>query len=109
MLAFDTPVPFSTMGRRTVSNVPAQALILMNDPFVIERAKAWAQHLIQASRSDVNDRIERLYQTAYSRSPTESEAKVISEYAQSNGPQSVQTWADITHSIINSKEFIYIP
>ncbi len=26
------PVPFSTMGRRNVSNVPAQALTLMNDP-----------------------------------------------------------------------------
>ncbi len=109
MLAFDTPVPFSTMGRRTVSNVPAQALILMNDPFVIERAKAWAEHLIQASPNDMNDRIERLYQTAYSRSPTVNEANVITEYAQSNGLHSVQAWGDITHSIINSKEFIYIP
>ena len=27
-LAFDSPVPFSCMGRRNVSNVPAQALIL---------------------------------------------------------------------------------
>ena len=34
MLAYDTPIPFSTVGRRNVSNVPAQALILMNDPFV---------------------------------------------------------------------------
>ena len=33
-LAFDAPVPFSTMGRRNVSNVPAQALTLMNDPLV---------------------------------------------------------------------------
>ena len=28
MLTFDTPVPFSSMGKRNVSNVPAQALIL---------------------------------------------------------------------------------
>lgn len=34
MLTFDTPVPFSSMGRRNVSNVPAQALILLNDPLV---------------------------------------------------------------------------
>ena len=34
LLAFDTPIPFSTVGRRQVSNVPAQSLILMNDPFV---------------------------------------------------------------------------
>ena len=46
-LAFDTPVPFSTMGRRNVSNVPAQALTLMNDPMVVRpgpalgRARRW--------------------------------------------------------------------
>src|SRR5712671_2463631 len=43
MLAFDTPIPFNTMGRRNVSNVPAQALILMNDPFIVEQAKTWSQ------------------------------------------------------------------
>ena len=32
--AFDAPIPFTAFGRRSVSNVPAQALALMNDPFV---------------------------------------------------------------------------
>ena len=40
MLAFDTPVPFSTMGRRNISNVPAQALILLNDPLVVQLSRA---------------------------------------------------------------------
>ena len=35
--AFDLPTPASTMGRRHVTNVPAQALTLLNDPFVIEQ------------------------------------------------------------------------
>ncbi len=46
MRAFDTPVPFTTIGRRTVSNVPAQSLILMNDPFVIGQAQAWARRVL---------------------------------------------------------------
>ena len=50
MLTFDTPVPFSTMGRRNVSNVPAQALILMNDPLVVELASKWAERAIDESR-----------------------------------------------------------
>ncbi|MEQ9069611.1 MAG: DUF1553 domain-containing protein, partial [Gimesia chilikensis] len=45
MLAYDTPSPFSTMGRRNVSNVPAQALIMMNDPFVIQQARLWGEHI----------------------------------------------------------------
>ena len=45
LLAFDAPVPFSTMGRRNVSNVPAQALTLLNDPLVIREARLWAKRL----------------------------------------------------------------
>ncbi|MFT5498676.1 MAG: hypothetical protein ACI9TH_004091, partial [Kiritimatiellia bacterium] len=45
MMAYDTPSPFSSVGRRTVSNVPSQALILMNDPFVLDQAKKWAERV----------------------------------------------------------------
>ena len=51
-LAFDTPVPFSTMGRRNVSNVPAQALTLMNDPLVVGQARLWAERVLGRSRPD---------------------------------------------------------
>ena len=43
------PVPFSTMGRRNVSNVPAQALTLLNDPLVISQARLWAERLMGES------------------------------------------------------------
>ena len=45
-LAFDVPVPFSTMGRRNVSNVPAQALTLLNDPLGPQARLAWAERLL---------------------------------------------------------------
>ena len=38
-LAFDYPIPFTTIGRRGASNVPAQALTMMNNPFVVEQAQ----------------------------------------------------------------------
>jgi len=40
--AFDYPTPFTTIGRRTVSNVPAQALVMLNNPFVLQQAELWA-------------------------------------------------------------------
>ena len=43
-LAFDFPTPFTTMGKRSSSNVPAQALTMMNNPFVVQQTAAWAQH-----------------------------------------------------------------
>ena len=49
MLAFDTPIPFSSVGRRNVSNVPAQALILMNDPFVVQQVTNLVQTVVEPS------------------------------------------------------------
>ena len=49
LVAFDMPPPLVTAGRRDVSNVPAQALILMNDPFVVQQARRWAARVL-ASR-----------------------------------------------------------
>ena len=59
-LAFDTPVPFSTMGRRNVSNVPAQALTLMNDPLVVGQARLWAERVIRDTGRSDRDRLDDL-------------------------------------------------
>ena len=37
---FDRPVPATTAGQRRETSVPAQALTMMNDPFVHEQAEA---------------------------------------------------------------------
>jgi mono/diheme cytochrome c family protein len=67
LLAFDSPVPFSTMGRRNVSNVPAQALTLMNDPMIAGQAQLWAKRVLAvADRSD-RSRLDLLYETALGR------------------------------------------
>ena len=67
MLAFDTPQPFSTVGRRTKSNVPAQALILMNDPFVVGQAGLWAKRLLALEKLDTGGRISAMYRQAFGR------------------------------------------
>ena len=79
MLAFDTPSPFSTVGRRTVSNVPAQALILMNDPFVHQQAEVWAKRVIGQGGSD-KERITRMYLAAFSRPPTDVEMSACLDF-----------------------------
>ena len=68
MLAFDMPQPLSTFGRRTDSNVPAQALIMMNDPFVVEQAKLWGKRMLAAGPDD-GARVRAAYALAFSREP----------------------------------------
>ena len=108
MLTFDTPNPFSTMGRRNSSNVPAQALILMNDPFVRECAESWAKRAIKEGPADVEERIAWLYKSAFGRRPTEPELKLVREFL-GTGESEPANWTEVVHAIINMKEFVFVP
>jgi hypothetical protein len=107
LLAFDTPIPFSTVGRRTVSNVPAQALILMNDPFVHEQARNWAKRVL-AEPGSPSQRIERMYLQAFGRPPSDGErAQCLRFLTKQTGP-SDEGWTSLAHSLFNAKEFIFV-
>ncbi|TWT64766.1 Planctomycete cytochrome C [Allorhodopirellula solitaria] len=114
MTTFDTPTPFSTMGRRTVSNVPAQALILMNDPLVVEFSRDWAERAIEQFDEHV-ERIDWMFQSAFGRPASEQERAIAAEYiaaqasARETTADSIDVWADLAHALVNTKEFIYIP
>ncbi|MCE9527564.1 MAG: PSD1 and planctomycete cytochrome C domain-containing protein [Planctomycetales bacterium] len=118
MLAFDTPIPFSTIGRRNISNVPAQALILMNDPLVSEQAKLWARQILAGPAATPENRIRRMYLAAFSREPLASETESAlafldsqgREYgiAQENARNDERVWADLAHVLYNVKEFVFV-
>jgi hypothetical protein len=109
LLAFDFPTPATTMGRRNISNVPAQALTLLNDPFVVAESRRWAERLLAETAKDATprDRLERLYLTAFGRPPNEVETAEALAFlnGQENDPGA---WADLCHVLINVKEFIYV-
>ena len=106
MLTFDRPSPFSAMGRRAVSNVPAQSLMLMNDPFVVAQAKGWADRIVETT-NDTTARIELAYQMAFARKPSPAQLRRSLEFVQM-APTSRSTWADLCHVLINMKPFIYL-
>ncbi|MEX2118686.1 MAG: PSD1 and planctomycete cytochrome C domain-containing protein [Pirellulales bacterium] len=112
-LAFDFPQPFTTIGRRSTSNVPAQALCLLNNPFVVEQAAAWAQRVI-AESADPADRISRMYQQAFGRLPDEAEIDLtrsfVDEQSRRYGDDGAgqKAWSDLAHVLFNAKEFIFI-
>ena len=82
LTAFDTPPPATTAGRRTVSNVPAQSLILMNDPFVHQQAERWGRRALAAGGT-VDDRIAGMIRQAYSRRATADEIAACQEFLNS--------------------------
>ena len=54
-------------GRRDSTNVPAQALALLNDPFVLQQADVWSSRLVSQSGDSVESRIETMFQAAFGR------------------------------------------
>jgi hypothetical protein len=117
MLAFDAPIPFTTMGRRNVSNVPAQALILMNDPFVIEQAGRWAAQVV-ARVDSAEARIDGMYRSAFGRSAERAEVADALAFLESQGRELAlpaeawrndrRVWADLAHVLFNAKEFVFL-
>jgi hypothetical protein len=105
LLAFDTPTPFSTVGKRTVSNVPAQALILMNDPFVHQQADLWAKR-VMAEKVSNEERVHGMYLDAFARPPTETELRSCQAYLGTT--PDARRWTDLAHVMFNMKEFYFV-
>ena len=100
LTTFDLPGPGNTVGRRSMSNVPAQALVLLNDPFVHEQAERWAKARNEriagrAHRAHVLDRVwPNADRGGKSRVPRLRRQSMIG--------------LGLAHALWNVKEFIYL-
>jgi hypothetical protein len=116
MSAFDRPIPFTTFGKRTVTNVPAQALILMNDPFMYLQAEEMVNTMLEENISGFDLRLNWIYKRAFSRSPNNEEmekAKTFykslkKKHSLSFDKEEKSVWKDFIHTLFNLKEFIYL-
>ncbi len=114
MLAFDMPIPFSSMGRRSVSNVPAQSLILMNDPFVLQQAELWAKSLLSNTSDTTEDRVAHAFEMAFAHPPTAEQLARATDFLRTQAELSgcdednPLVWKDLCHTLMNMKEFIYL-
>ena len=115
MTAFDTPTPFTTVGRRNVSNVPGQMLFLMNDPFVHEQAEVWANRIVtEHPKATADERIKQLYLAAFCREPSTTELarcrSTLNEVAGASGEKmpTINAWTELCHAMFGVKEFMYV-
>ncbi|MBL8178307.1 MAG: PSD1 domain-containing protein [Bryobacterales bacterium] len=113
-LAFDYPLPVSTIGTRGSSTVPSQALLMLNNEFIAESARAWARHLL-ASQPEAARRVDTLFETAFLRPPEDWEREESLAFiarrqsALAARPDAAENaWAGLCHVIFNSPEFIYV-
>tara|TARA_R110002049_G_scaffold27321_2_gene94062 strand:+ start:161970 stop:164366 length:2397 start_codon:yes stop_codon:yes gene_type:complete len=86
--ALDAPSREECTAERPRSNTPLEALVLLNDPTMIDAAKGFAKRLVDA-QLEPDQTIRLAYEIALARNPTEQEEQVLLKYFQREYRRSV--------------------
>jgi hypothetical protein len=101
--AFDQPDLINSCDRRNRSTISPQALLLMNNAFVMQQAKFFAQRVMTEAGADTAAQVERAYQLALARPPVADETAKAVEFIHSS-PYGL---VDFCHTMFNLNEFVY--
>jgi hypothetical protein len=116
---FNFPGSKVCQGRRDVTNTPAQALALLNDPFVYDQAEVWARRLLKDGSDKMEPRINSMFRAALGRPPRKAELERFAQFitksaeAQGVGREALMSnagiWRGAAHAMFNLQEYITIP
>ena len=105
---FDYPEPSNPQGERIATNVPAQALWLMNSPFVNEQAEKFAKRLIDSAK-ETDERIALAFKLAWSRPPGDTEVAQLQYFLEDkSSDDELERWTSVAQALISGAEFRYI-
>ena len=103
--AYDQPNLINTCDRRNRSTIAPQALMMMNNQFIITQAKQFAARLRKEAGDDTAAQVNRAFLLALGRTPSAAEKSEAIEYIK-GGPQRL---AEFCQAIFSLNEFVYRP
>lgn len=107
LAAFDCPTPNTPTGRRNTSNVPAQTLTLLNDPFVRDVAAHWATNILERANLVTNEeRLRVMSLEAIGRVPSDEEQAIMLAFLAEGDP--AQQFASLAHAFFLGKSFLFL-
>lgn len=77
MVAFDAPTREECAAERNRSNIPQQALVLLNDPTYVEASRAFAARILKECNGDSAARIKWAFREALGRGASEQEVSTV--------------------------------
>jgi mono/diheme cytochrome c family protein len=101
--AFDQPDLINSCDRRNRSTISPQALLLMNNAFVMRQAKFFAQRVMAEAAPETSAQVERAYQLALARLPDAEEKAKAVEFIEGS-PYGL---VDFCQTLFNLNEFVY--
>ena len=107
LLAFDAPTREECVAERTRSNIPQQALALLNDPTYVEAARAFASRIVRECNGDTGQRIAWAFKQALGREPRADEAATIGALFEKHSADHADVaWTSVARVILNLHETI---
>ncbi|WP_373649250.1 DUF1549 and DUF1553 domain-containing protein [Schlesneria sp. DSM 10557] len=126
MAAFDFPDMHEACGCRTKTTIAPQALMLLNDRIILNAARQLASRArLEATSADPAATVERAWQIAFSRTPTESEVRsalkfiadqyqLVTDGAEPTTGETLgrntehEALVDFCHALLNANEFLFV-
>jgi hypothetical protein len=110
--AFDFASPDQHTPQRFQTTVPQQALFLMNNPFIVEQAKALAARPEVATAATTEARVTALYRVAFGRTPTPEEVDLARAFVKSAAwsvlTAKLSPWEQYAQVMLASNEFAFV-
>jgi hypothetical protein len=103
--AYDQPNLINTCDRRNRSTIAPQALLLMNNNFVIQQAKYFAERLKKEAGPDTAAEVDRAFQLALNRPPTAAEKASSIAYIKASPAR----LTEFCQAMFDLNEFAYKP
>ena len=101
---FDAANPNLVIGKRTTTNLPTQALYLMNSPFIREQSELTAKRLIDEQAS-----IEHAYELILGRPPTETErASTQTFLSRFSEEDELEAWTQTCQTLFSCLDFRFL-
>ena len=97
------PNATTTVGQRSQTTVPTQALLMMNNPFLISQAQSLALRIGEG-------KVRELYLTLFARIPSPEEMQSINHFFEKHAKISgnKKAWESLCHTLLISNEFLHV-
>jgi len=94
------------MPVRFRSALTVQSLALMNNPLVIESARAFAARIEKEAGEGLDSRLRRAFELAYSRPPRPEELRILHASLEAK-VKDPSAWMIVCQALLGSNEFLY--
>jgi hypothetical protein len=108
LMQFDYPDANVHAERRSVTTTATQKLYMLNSPFILSRARAFAARLRAGEEETVPERLHRAYRLAFGRSPRGEEAVMAADFLDGTEAAGINRWEQFAQVLLVSNEMFYV-